>query len=301
MSVNFCPLIVVELFGMPLNETGDTVVLNVGPPANFFLIKNSRITEVHVTEPSTPNWLDAEVRGDSKWRRENVSEPMPISLLMRVTQPKQSLVRITLYPRERALAPLTDPNTPFWEKILPLFDNDPGSDGGDTNALKACGDSGSSAFWMYELTHRSLVRTTSMPGIQLKFTILPNSRRPLLYTIPAYPSLKYPCIQSFYRYHDLEMFTEHQGVEFSSDILRPDKALQMRAAPDTVLELPFNMLPRDRIVKAIAFDEISGRFMYSVPWKTEVTIVDITKTERKQQPGKLISRYYPRRILKLSQ
>lgn len=256
-------------------------------PVEQYIFEGGKVTEVHITDPGTPNWFDAEVQDYSRGENPGCK---PVSILMKFTQSRlpgvdAGIARLTLHPFNiNSVGPsVTVPRRKTIFTIPPPDDDD------DDNAVIAPPPPvfpGARPVWKYTLHHCRPVKISDVSNLGPNFHILAHSRRPLLYTTASSPDWKQPVITSVHRYHDPDMYTDTPGPKLFERVSADGRSLHESAAENSVEELCFPLREDDEM-KVLAFDEVSGRLLYSIHGETAIGVVEV-KTPRMRTSGTYI-------------
>ena len=270
-----------ELVDIPVNTTEKPLLKQVVPTECHFL-KDLKVSDVHITDPGTPNWLDVEVRDYSK---ADTLGSKPVSVIMKISSPAKSIARFTLYPRNmrhavahRELSSVVPRKKTPLRSTVPL---EPSGDGVEANPPPVRQQPATAPVWKYTLQNCTRVKISDVSRFKSDFCILPGSCRPLILTTSvSSQSTHYPRLDGVYRFHDPEMSVERPGPRLLDQNSRATQRVYEPALANTVLELPFS-LPVERLLKAITFDEVSGRLIYMMDGRLKIWAVDIRRYRSK--------------------
>ena len=171
-----CPDIMIELFDVPFHASSVDEIKVDAAPRSFCEVKLPYEPEnVHITDPCTANWPDAEVRG-KPWLRDQHGELQPINIFF--VMDSGGVSRVTLFSKKTSFEPPLDP-------II---------------------------HWRYDLGHRTPLRREYLPSELGRWAVIPGSRRSWFYSTHWKREWR-DWVDATYRYHDPEIIAPEDREE----------------------------------------------------------------------------------------
>lgn len=244
-----------EMWDIPDNKDNRRAEFHLAVTDSFTML-DDKFADIQITDHCMPNWIDDSVIPDvrANWQADEW-KLRTISAFCRATAPDEGLLRITFYPRKvDIIVPPTPAVTPNTSTTL--------LNGEELEIKKP-----PAYMWRYDINWTSPIRFIEA-HLNTQYRILPGSLRTLLYTVPWDDITSTPLALHFYRYHDREVFAEEP------EVMDVDQTPRY-----PVQRLPFEFQGEQRF-QAVAWDETTGRIVFSMPKNTRVVVLDFAKRPR---------------------
>ena len=244
------PMTTFELINLPAIKRAGCPVEHTVSPAKHILMNTARFKEVWITDVCLPNLYEdcPEVRDD--WWGQGI-KPKPLHVFLRQFAPCEGIARMTLFPRRRCLV------------------INQGVVGDGINLQKRI------YYWRYDFSRRSTFETFAPPKENWRCRIYPGTFRPLLTSAPRLHAdfFLHESVWSVHRLRNPESIAKKRIGRFESRYTVCDWDESMEP-------IPFDIGGTLRF-EAIAFDELSGRMLFSRPGQKEIEVIDFSRPPKK--------------------